>query len=136
MSGPGCECLAEGYTCKFCLKAGLNIALSETQSKKAENTSISPRTNGLSAARRCEAPLTERPNTMEGLFPAERAKGGAGDGRPPDGAEDSGDSRREDDGIEGLSKIKYSRSAKRATLIFYHRRVFTAKSCACCGSPP
>lgn len=43
---------------------------------------------------------------MEGPFPAERAKGGAGDGRPPDGAEDSGDGRREDDGIEGLSKNK------------------------------
>lgn len=55
---------------------------------------------------------------MEGLFLAERAKGGAGDGRPPDSAEDSGDSRRKDDGIEGLSNIKYSRSAKRATLIF------------------
>lgn len=56
---------------------------------------------------------------MEGPFLAERAKGGAGDGRPPDSAEDSRDSRRKDDGIEGLSKTKYSRSAKRATLIFF-----------------
>lgn len=41
---------------------------------------------------------------MEGLFLAERAKGGEGDGRPLDSAEDSGDSQRKDDGIEGLSK--------------------------------
>lgn len=56
---------------------------------------------------------------MEGLFLAERAKGTAGDGRPPDSAEDSRDSQRKDDGNESLSKIKYSRSAKRATLIIF-----------------
>lgn len=98
------------------VKAGLNIGLSETQSKKAENTSISSRTNGLSGARRCEAPLTERLNTMEGLFLAERAKSGAGDGRPPDSAEDSGDSQRKDDGIEGLSKKKNTAASQRELL--------------------
>lgn len=72
---------AEGRTSEF--EVSSNVRLSKTQLKK-----LLPPRRGRTAppcpARR--GPLTERMNAMEGLFPAEQAKGRTGDKRPPDSA--------------------------------------------------
>lgn len=93
--------LAGGYTSRF--KVNSNISLSETQLKKPQNTPITVRTN-RSPCPAMWGPLTERTNTIEGLFLPEQAKGRTDDKRSLDGrqrTEGAVERTREGDRIRG-----------------------------------